>query len=93
MDSMHLEPHGVLGRHAAHMDQLLMVVKGSGVVSGAEEKTVRVETGRAAFWRQGELHEARAGESGLTAIVIEAERLDPERCSPLLGARDDDFRV
>jgi mannose-6-phosphate isomerase-like protein (cupin superfamily) len=82
---MYLEPYGVIGRHPAHMDQLFLIVKGSGVVSGAGEKMVPVKAGRAVFWRQGEVHETRAGESGLVAIVIESVRLDPEQHMRLIA--------
>jgi len=74
---MHLEANGIVGGHEATTDQLLLVAQGSGVVTGAESQAVRVEPGHAVFWRQGEMHETRAHEGGLVAIVIEGERLDP----------------
>ena len=74
---IHLEANGIIGRHEAPSDQLLLVVQGSGLVTGAESQAVRVESCCAVFWRQGEMHETRAQEKGLTAIVIEGGRLDP----------------
>ena len=74
---MYLEPQGIIGQHEASMDQLLLVVQGSGVVSGADAQVVDVEPGCAVFWERGEVHETRAGADGLVAVVVEGERLDP----------------
>ena len=80
---MHLEANGVIGSHEATADQLLLVVRGSGVVTGAESQTASVGVGCAVFWRVGETHETRANEDGLTAIVIEGEQLGPAKVMKL----------
>ena len=82
--SMHLEADGIIGSHEATTDQLLLVVQGSGVVTGADAQAVQVEPGHAVFWHQGQMHETRAHENGLMAIVIEGERLDPAEVMRLL---------
>jgi quercetin dioxygenase-like cupin family protein len=69
-----LGPGGVLGRHAAGPAQLFVVVQGDGVVTGGDGEPVRIAAGEAAFWAAGEAHETRS-DSGLTAIVIEADGL------------------
>lgn len=66
-----LEPGGVLGRHPATADQLLVVIAGSGLVSGADAQPEPIAAGSAALWSAGELHETRAGPTGLLAVVIE----------------------
>jgi quercetin dioxygenase-like cupin family protein len=84
----HLESNGVIGSHEATVAQLLLVVRGSGVVIGSESQLMRVEPGCAVFWRGGETHETRAHEDGLTAIVIEGEQLDPAKVMELRAAHE-----
>lgn len=81
--ALFLEPNGVLGAHKSISDQLLVVVHGSGRVSTGESKPVYVEPGSAVFWRGGEQHETRAGEEGLTAVIIEGEGLAKVITMPL----------
>jgi len=71
-----LEPGGVIGRHPASVEQLLVVVDGSGWVSGADGERRPIAAGEAAFWEAGEEHET-ASDEGLTAIVIEGPGLRP----------------
>lgn len=71
-----LEPGGVIGRHPASVEQLLVVVEGSGWVSGADGERRPIAAGEAAFWEPGEEHETTSDE-GLTAIVIEGPALRP----------------
>ena len=71
-----LEPGGRVGRHPAASAQLLVVVEGSGVVSGADGAERPVEAGAAVLWDAGEEHETRT-ESGLVAIAVEAGSLRP----------------
>ncbi len=70
-----LEPEGVLGAHKAAEDQLFVVLQGYGKVSGEDVHGVEVTPGSAIFWRKGEMHGVRAGAEGLTAIVVEGERV------------------
>ena len=71
-----LGPGGVLGRHAAGAAQAFVVVQGEGWSSGADGARVALAAGTAVFWEAGEEHET-GSESGLTAIIVEAERLVP----------------
>ncbi|MGE3075431.1 MAG: hypothetical protein AB7N24_16870 [Dehalococcoidia bacterium] len=68
-----LAPHGVLGRHEAVGDQLFLVVAGDGTVSGDNQADTRIHAGMAACWSAGEMHETRAGEHGLVALVLEGQ--------------------
>jgi quercetin dioxygenase-like cupin family protein len=72
---IHLEPGGRIGRHPAVGRQVLAVVAGAGVVSGADGAGHEVAAGVAAVWEDGEEHETRT-EGGLTAIVVEGGALD-----------------
>ena len=81
---MHLEAAGIIGSHEAPSDQLLLVVQGSGVVTGEESQAVPVDPGCAVFWHQGEVHETLAQADGLMAIVIEGEGLNPAEVMQLL---------
>lgn len=71
-----LEPGGVIGRHPASVEQLLVVVEGSGWVSGGDGERMAISAGEAAFWEAGEEHET-ASDAGLTAVVVEAPGLRP----------------
>ncbi|HEY1368930.1 MAG TPA: cupin domain-containing protein [Gaiellaceae bacterium] len=71
-----VEAGGRIARHLAAVDQILAVVEGTGWVSGDDGREERIAAGEAVFWRRGESHETRT-ETGLTAIVIEAESLAP----------------
>lgn len=74
---MHLESNGVVGYHQARIPQLLLVVNGEGWVRGGDDNKIPVRAGDAVFWTEGEWHETTT-ESGLTAIVIESEELQPD---------------
>jgi mannose-6-phosphate isomerase-like protein (cupin superfamily) len=70
-----LDPGGVVGLHQAVSPQLFLVVEGEGYVRGADGNQVAIARGQGAFWDDGELHET-VTETGLVAIVIEAEALE-----------------
>lgn len=74
-------PGGRLRRHPATFPQVLAVLEGSGEVSGADGVDETIEAGEAVFWHQGEEHETKS-EAGLTALIIEGERLDRFRGRP-----------
>ena len=65
-----------MGRHTGRVAQAFVVVQGEGWVSGADGERRPVTAGTAVFWDAGEEHESGT-DSGLTAIVVEAERLVP----------------
>jgi quercetin dioxygenase-like cupin family protein len=67
---LRLEAGGQIGRHPAPVDQLFVMVAGSGSVSGDTGEWRPIGVGQAAYWTAGEQHATRAEES-LTAIVIE----------------------
>jgi quercetin dioxygenase-like cupin family protein len=68
-------PGGNLGRHPATVPQLFVVVSGSGWVSGADGERLAIAAGQAAVWEAGEEHES-GSDDGMTALVVESERLD-----------------
>lgn len=65
-----------IGAHETHVNQLLIVTGGSGYVRGCEDIWYEVSSGEAVGFSAGEIHETRT-DSGLTAIVIESESMDP----------------
>lgn len=73
---IYLGPQGVIGYHQAACPQLLLVMSGEGYVRGEEEEFTAVQAGQAVFWEQDEWHETRT-DSGLTAIIIEGNSLNP----------------
>jgi quercetin dioxygenase-like cupin family protein len=78
---MYLGPKGLVGFHQATVQQIFLVVDGSGWVRGEAPERVPIAAGRAAFWEAGEWHES-GSETGMTAIVIESESLDPVQFMP-----------
>jgi quercetin dioxygenase-like cupin family protein len=68
-------PGGIVGRHPAASAQLFVAVEGSGWVSGADGRREPIAAGEAVAWEKGEEHESGSDE-GLTALVVEAARLD-----------------
>jgi quercetin dioxygenase-like cupin family protein len=65
---------GSVGEHPAASPQLFLVVAGSGWVRVGEYCRA-IEPGQAAVWEADERHES-GSDSGLTAVVVEAESLD-----------------
>lgn len=74
---MYLDAGGVIGYHEAMVPQLLLIMEGGGNARGSDQVHVPVEKGNAIFWNKGECHEV-VSSSGLTAIVVESESLEPE---------------
>jgi quercetin dioxygenase-like cupin family protein len=68
---------GRIVRHPATFPQILAVLEGSGQVSGADGTFRPIAAGEAVFWAAGEEHETIT-DAGLTALVLEAEGLEPE---------------
>ena len=73
-----IAPGGRIARHPAQYPQILAVLEGSGEVSGATGVGEPIEAGEAIFWQAGEVHETKTA-GGLTALVIEADGLEPFR--------------
>lgn len=75
---MHLEPGGRVGAHPATTRQLFLVVRGAGWVRGPEPERTAIVADQAAFWESGEEHES-GSETGMVALVIEGDTLDPDQ--------------
>ena len=65
---------GIVGEHPAASAQLFLVVAGAGWVRGGEDRRA-IEPGQAAVWEAGGRHES-GSDSGLTAVVVEADSLE-----------------
>jgi hypothetical protein len=72
----YLRPNDFIARHPATVPQLFCVVDGAGWVEGGDGERLPIVAGQAAFWTAGEEH-AAGTDVGLTAIIIEADALDP----------------
>jgi quercetin dioxygenase-like cupin family protein len=79
----HLGPNGRIGHHQAVVPQLLLVVQGAGWVRDEAADRISVTIGHAVYWEQDKWHETTT-DTGLIAIVIESEALDPADFMPLL---------
>ena len=79
-----LEPGGRVGAHQAAPRQLFLVVRGEGWVRGPEPERTPITADQAAFWEDGEEHEA-GSEHGMVALVIEGDALDPDQFMRRIG--------
>ncbi len=73
---MFIGPEGIVGLHKATINQLFLVLNGQGWVTGKEGIRFNIQSGKAAYWESGEIHES-GSELGMTVIVIEGEDLEP----------------
>jgi len=73
---IYLGENGALGGHPAAVNQLFLVISGSGWVQGKDGEAQPINAGQAVFWEAGEWHET-SSEKGLTAIVVEGPGIDP----------------
>lgn len=83
ISSVYIRPNGKIGRHQAVTPQLFLLVQGEGWVRGAAGKKLSVREGQAIFWEQDEWHESGT-ETGMTAVIIEAVKIDPAELMPPL---------
>ena len=65
--------------------QIFAILDGSGEVSGANGNDEPIEAGDAVFLHEGEEHGMKSA-AGLTALIIEGERLDRFRERPAAAA-------
>lgn len=66
-----LGPGSHLGRHRALLDQLFVVLDGSGWVAGDDGTRTPLQAGQAALWTAGEEHESGSTD-GMRVAVLEA---------------------
>jgi hypothetical protein len=66
-----LGPGSHLGRHPALLDQLFLVLDGSGWAAGDEGIRTPLQPGQAALWAAGEEHESGSAD-GMRVAVLEA---------------------
>jgi quercetin dioxygenase-like cupin family protein len=76
-----LPPGGLIGRHRAAGNQLLLVVAGQARVSGDDDAPRTVCAGEGAYWTQGEEHET-SSKDGMMAFVLEGPGVDPANFLP-----------
>jgi quercetin dioxygenase-like cupin family protein len=74
--ALHFEPGGSIGRHRAGFGQLFVVVSGSGWVEGDDGTRKELAPGQAAWFARGEMH-AKGSESGLMALMVQVDDLEP----------------
>ncbi|MEW1955588.1 cupin domain-containing protein [Terrabacter sp. NPDC080008] len=67
-----LAPGGVIARHPAVVDQVLVMLSGEAEVSGEDAVAHVLRPGSAALWRAGESHET-SSRQGMTALIVEAD--------------------
>jgi quercetin dioxygenase-like cupin family protein len=75
---IYLKDNGLIGSHPAKSSQLFLVVQGQGYLRGEGAIRTPINAGQAVYWKRGEWHETST-DSGMMAIVIESEELDPSQ--------------
>ena len=70
-----IEKGGVLGYHDAPVPQLFILVQGEGWIEGEDKNRIMLKSGEGVFWKKGEGHSS-GSDTGLTAIVIQSEKLE-----------------
>lgn len=85
---IHLAENGVAGNHQTITPQLMLVAQGEGVVRAEKQEPVDISPGMAVYWEKGEWHETSTC-SGLTAIIIECEQLNPGEYMPAMNPDED----
>lgn len=71
---MELGPNGILGLHQADVDQLFIVIKGTGWTKTNNTSRVQINEGDCVFRNKGEWHETTT-QTGLKAVIIEGINL------------------
>lgn len=69
----------LLGRHTTKLWQLLMVIDGSGWVTGGDRVRYPISSGEVVLWHPGEEHES-GSDSGMSALIL-ASSTDPRQSS------------
>lgn len=72
---MNIESGGVVGLHSAVVPQLFCVVSGAGWVRVEGSHPVPIQSGMAAYWEAGEVHES-GSDNGMTVILVESKTVD-----------------
>jgi hypothetical protein len=90
VDIVYLRAGDHVGEHQAGLPQLFCVVVGAGWATGPDDKPRKFEVtpGDAVFWVSGERH-AAGTETGMRAIIIQAESLDPDATLELVDSDAD----
>jgi len=78
----HLSVDGLIGYHQAVTPQLFLAVQGQGWVRDETSDRFSITAGHAVFWDKGEWHESGTN-TGLMAIIIESESLNPTEFMPV----------
>ncbi len=77
ISSLRFDAGATLGRHPTGRQQVFAVLDGEGWVSGPDRARHAIAAGQAVLWEKGESHESGSA-TGMSVIVIQAERLDPQ---------------
>ncbi|HET7036517.1 MAG TPA: cupin domain-containing protein [Thermomicrobiaceae bacterium] len=76
VDLAYLGPGDQIGHHQGRLPQLFCVLAGEGWVRGDGAERLTLGAGQAVYWAPGEGH-AAGSDAGMTALIIQAEALDP----------------
>ena len=65
---------GMIGRHEAGFGQLLIVLAGTGWVSGGDGTRAQVDAGDVVYFERGEQH-AKGSDAGMKALMVQVRDL------------------
>ena len=72
---MRIEAGGLIGRHGAQLDQVFLVVTGSGYAVDQAGRRFELTAGSAVRWARGQAHETFS-HSGMVAVILQGHFRD-----------------
>ena len=83
VNAVYLHPNERISHQQALTQQLLLVVDGEGWMMSRTNELSTIRAGQAIFWEANEIQESGT-ETGITAVIIEGEKIDSSKLMPPL---------
>lgn len=83
VNAVYLHPNERISHQQAPAQQLLLVVDGEGWMKSITNELSNIRAGQAIFWDANEMQESGT-EKGITAVIIEGEKIDANELVPPL---------
>lgn len=83
INAVYIHPNESIRQQQVMLQRLFLLVEGKGWIKNESDKKYALQEGQAVFLEKAELHEAGT-ESGVTAVIIEGENIDPAKLIPYL---------
>jgi len=83
INAIYLHPNERISHQQALPQQMLLAIDGEGWMRSGTDELFPVQAGQAVFWEANEIQESGT-ETGITAVIIEAEKIDLTGLEPHL---------